>query len=381
MFKSVRSSLHQAQGRAIFEAARSDFLAGTIDRQTKASRAFTLLCRVILATPYVFALLGATLLVLDFPNLVTLFLGAICLGIAWVTRPRKDANTAPTLRRNDCPRTFALVDDICAAMDAPRIDGIHILPDMNAYMATFQGKDGQEKILGIGAPFWMALSHQERIATLGHEIAHLVNNDPARTGLAARAIQTLDAWHGFLYPPQYTDEYGNPVAPPGGLLSAIFLAVPTFFVEAVMLLMERALFAKSQRAEYIADATGALIGGSQAAVSSLKLTMRDDLVRKALLGLVHDGRAKTPVFQTMAAAATGAGPEALRAIDEEAAQTLLAVDNTHPPTLYRVKFLQAVGAFEAAIEASAYDWNAIDHELSDPFETAEAPVRRAFELH
>src|SRR5262249_53292064 len=48
---------------------------------------------------------------------------------------------------------------------------------------------------------WMALHPQERLALLGHEVAHGVNGDVIRGFLVGSALRALDEWIGFFRAP------------------------------------------------------------------------------------------------------------------------------------------------------------------------------------
>ncbi|MGL5009680.1 MAG: M48 family metallopeptidase, partial [Paracoccaceae bacterium] len=121
------------------------------------------------------------------PAILGIAFGALLIALGIFLLPRRPKLPDGLLRRADLPQSFAMLDEICAQLATPAITGIAIDTSFNAYVTEI----GRERILGFGVIMWAALNDDQRLAVLGHEVAHLVNGDPARRGLIARLIRTV----------------------------------------------------------------------------------------------------------------------------------------------------------------------------------------------
>ena len=135
-------------------------------------------------------------------NLVLLGIGVVVTAIGVVSRPRFLKPSEPPLTRIEAPEMYGLVDEIAAALHAPRIHSIWISSDWNA--GTFRFGIRQRTGLSIGLPLWASFGNDERVALLGHEVAHGVNGDTARSIVVANAFNTLVTWAYVLEPEDLT---------------------------------------------------------------------------------------------------------------------------------------------------------------------------------
>ena len=213
-------------------------------------------------------------------------------------------------------------------------------------------------VLWFGLPLWMALRPQERIAVLGHEIAHGVNGDPARSFIVASALRALGEWIGILRAP--LRHAGSLLELLGGYLIWP-LSIPFAGMQSLLVQL---LWLEMQRAEFFADYLGSAVSGTDAAVASLQklgssIYLDEVLVRHAystsqsgayILGLFRERLASLPAreWQRLAHLAQREGAR---------------LDTTHPATGHRIEFLRSHSIAEPAITADASQMDAIGAEL------------------
>jgi heat shock protein HtpX len=121
------------------------------------------------------------------------------VGLAWVLRPRiGKLPEKNVLTQEQAPKLHQVVNRIADSLGARPVDYILVLPDFNAFFgrAGWQGK----RILGLGLPLLSCLNDEERVALIGHELAHDVNGDSARTLFVQWAIDSLIGWYAIIWP-------------------------------------------------------------------------------------------------------------------------------------------------------------------------------------
>jgi len=112
-------------------------------------------------------------------------------------------------------------------------------------------------------------------------------------------------------------------------------------IETLALGYERLIYADSQRAEYLADLGATRIAGTPATRTMQGTLVLIPLAYDALSGLHLDGCHKTDLSRKMAAAISTPDAGAAAPLRSAAAQTLHRVDNSHPPTRFRIKVIEA----------------------------------------
>ena len=308
---------------------------------------------------------GLYLCLTGFPEIGPLVAGGLVLAAAIYLWPRARRNRRPTLTQTEAPVLFSLLDAITERQGGARIDGVHVTADFNAYAALYAPRT---QVIGIGAPLWLALDADQRLALLAHECAHFANNDPARSELTGQAMVTIDRWCSLFSPPELYDHATQTsyVVDDRGLTGQIVGALFGGATRSLSFVFERLIFVESQRAEYFADVMAAKIAGSHAMAAALKRTMLAPLAGTALKRTRYTGANEVPVFANMAKAVRNATPEEAEPILRTAMEQLLTVDQTHPPTRFRVEVVNAVVTQGASIDASEIDWTALNAELA-PF--------------
>ncbi len=364
------TELNKRFGEAIRDNVVKDIARNRTMGPSKIRRVATFFAISIMVTPYCVAGLGVAIVFFNLDSIPAIVIGTIILTTGYFLRTPKHQNSQKTLRRADVPTLFSLLDDIAKLLGAPEVDGVHVSSEFNAYMAEFGKK---ERVLGIGAPLWLALETPERLALLAHEVAHLINQDPARGRLAYGALGTLARWHDLTHPPAIVDHETNSsfYYEERGLLGQLFGLLFGGMIATIALGFEKLIFADSQRAEYLADVAAASVAGVTAEYASLKKLILSPMVEDALKLTYFDGSKDISLFENMASAVRI--PDADRAAElyAEATKSMHAVDSSHPPTRYRMEVVAAAGSSTPAIESDTVDWAAIDEELAPHFRREE----------
>ncbi|OAN79026.1 hypothetical protein A8B78_01330 [Jannaschia sp. EhC01] len=362
--------LNRAFGDGVRASALRDVQSGRLSGGGTAGIAARALSILIVLTPFSLLALSALLFWLALWSAWFLLWGGLILSAALYLWPRRTRNTLPTLTRADAPGLFNLLDQMCDILGAPGIDGVHVTPDFNAYLAVY-GKN--ERIVGIGGALWICLTPPQRLALLAHEVAHLANNDPARMHVTGRAMQTLAAWHDLFSPPAMIDSSTNTAYVSDGrsLFGQVVGAVFCAAVETLGWTLERLIFAQSQRAEYFADAQASTVAGVAAIRSLLHTLILAPLAFNALRDHHFDGASKVQVFELMAEALRAASPDQIAHHRAMAMGELISIDSTHPPFRFRIDLLDALGERPSSLSVKTIPWRQIENELANPIAAAD----------
>jgi Zn-dependent protease with chaperone function len=302
---------------------------------------------------------GVLLAVLAFPNPFAVFFGVVLVGAGFLMRPRfgkiPDENV---LTREEAPRLHARVEQVAELVATRPADVLEISEQFNASWAVLGLR--RRRVLTLGLPLLVALSPQEQVALIAHELAHARNGDASRGLLVGSAVRSL----GELY---YL------VAPGGGVVFAelTFLAramnILYWLVSRPILgllhLELHLLLRDTQRAEYYADALAARVAGTDATVGLLEKLLLEPTVRSVAQRLVHDRDSDADVFDEITRA-VAIVPERERERRRRVARLESArLDATHPPTGLRIRLLEDRPNQTAQLTLSPIEAAAIDQEL------------------
>ncbi len=284
-----------------------------------------------------FVILAAVVLVGGGLSVLSVVAAAVCLGIAWLLRPRlpRLSEDDRVLSREQLPATFGLLDDIAASLKTRRIDGVVLDARFNAAFTQIGWR--RRRIVFIGLPLLAVLEPQERVALLGHEVAHGANGDPRRTFLAGAAIDSLVTWYELLYPdelaPPEEGVVGLAALPANLMLLALAkLAYGTAYLVALLSWRE------SQRAEYLADHLAATVAGTPATIALFEKLHLTSTYERAVQGLaVNPDKDFVAEFQQRVAVVPDRERERMRRLARLEGARL---DATHPPTPDRVGALR-----------------------------------------
>jgi Zn-dependent protease with chaperone function len=246
--------------------------------------------------------LGAWLCALHFPGL-PLLPGLVLVAIAvqlW-PRARRITRHAAVLERSEAPALYELVGVVASAIRVP-MPHVVCLDDWFAADAGVHGLLRRRHLL-LGTPLWAALSPQQRVALLAHQLAHFANGDPRRGPLIGPIDSTLTKLALILTPGrartiralQDTAIIQAAIGSGGRGLGSTgdtvwiselvwmpIAAVLRGAVALLRLLLTALPLRDVQRAEYLADALAAQVAGSAATTQLLDLLVSAESVTTLL---------------------------------------------------------------------------------------------------
>ncbi len=347
--------LQRRRAATIFERARDDYQNGRLHEVRGLPAMLSLLSLIVLATPLIFVGLAVALLWSMGLTLGSIVLSALFLLVAgfllWTGRRQFGVVWTP----HDAPATFALIDAIRARTGAPVITGLVIDDDMNAFAL----RTGGQNYLGFGVPLWAMLTEDERTAVIAHECAHFVNGDCLRNGLTGRAFRVLQRWHHMVEP-----------ANDSGLEALVFQFPAAFMLELLAGWMLRLAFIESQRAEYLADAIAAEAVTAEAMSKLLRTQTLAPIWWRRHLEM-HGGTSPKghEMLKVLGSAVRDPHHPLRETLLEDMQSADHKLDASHPPTRYRLQFLQYVAARDADQSTIAADWDAIAREWDQMLRT------------
>ncbi|MDX8351764.1 M48 family metallopeptidase [Cognatiyoonia sp. IB215182] len=331
----------RAQGEQVFLDALRDYAGGTLDAKRHGLIGAQILSVLILATPFAVALCGVALILSTLPSWGGVFFGAVLIAAGYVLLPARYRVPKDALTRDKAPILFAQMDKVSDALSAPRISHVAVTEEFNAFVT----KTGGKTVLGIGGLLWEAASANEKRALVAHEIAHLVNNDPARGQVIRYALDTLARWEDLVAP----DWHGN-------VFADIALLPFRLLIAALEQALLRMMFLQSQRAEYLADALAAKVAGSDAIASLLNTSSLASILEtewNKIHGMADvSGRA---VLRRLVVCLTDMDAERRATLLAQNDQEKLSVDVTHPPNAYRRAFVDTIAPDEVTLSPSLFD--------------------------
>lgn len=302
---------------------------------------------------------GLWLCTVDFPG-PALIPGVILILLAFVMRPRfgRLPKYATVLTRDEAPTLYALVDRVAEAAAAPAPQVICLEEErFNAYSGAYGLR--RRRILGLGLPLWQALSSEQRVALLGHEIGHFVNGDVRRGPLVNSIFSALAALQSAL---TYSDGAAREAPIVRGLV-IVLMAIPRWLVLGARFGLTVLVARDGQRAEYRADELAADLGGSAAAIDLLDVLLVAETVDMLIK---RDARAGKPPAE-WAATAAGAVANArqdLEAVRERHQREAVSIFATHPPAGLRALLIEARAPRAAAVDLDEATAARIENELA-----------------
>jgi Zn-dependent protease with chaperone function len=262
------------------------------------------------------------------------------------------------LERSEAPALYALVDEVAAALATPSVDIIAVSDDYNASWAIVGLR--RRRVVTFGLPLVSALRPAELVALIAHELAHGRNGDVRRGLFVGSAVNGLGELYGLLAPSAYVRfadlEFLARIS--NGVLWLVSRPVRWLLVLELHLLLR-----DSQRAEYLADALGADVAGTDAAVALQEKLLLAPTVDSVVKRRMHGSNADGDLFDEIGAAVDGI-PERERERRRRVARLEDArLDATHPPTGLRIRLLEERPRRESRVASDAARRAAIDAEL------------------
>lgn len=236
--------------------------------------------------------------------------------------------------RHEAPELFGLIDAVSEELGAPRLEVLAFDEAINA--STLRIGLRRQLALVIGMPLWEALDPPQRVALLGHEVAHAVNGDVRRSAVVGSAIDVVAHWHLFTDPGSLHSASKRGVAE---TLAWFLMAVPHVVLEGLVRLQIRLTLDNQRRAEFAADRLAASVAGTRACVGLLDRLLFVPSVELAVKRAVQsDDSATWPAIRRRLDELPADEKERIRSAAFEAAVT---VDSSHPPTGHRIDALRA----------------------------------------
>jgi Zn-dependent protease with chaperone function len=362
-FSSIYTKLGNRLGQRLF----ADVSAATsLEPKTTTARLLAyVVAGAVHALTLGFATLGIWLVIAGWPDWLAVVVGALCLVVAWLVRPRPANLRGRVESRTDFPTLYDLMDRVAAALGAKPVRFLQVTSEFNAGFTRVGWR--LRPAIQLGTPQLVSLDPQERVALIGHELGHSVNGNPAFVFFIGSAVHSLASWYSVLYPVPPRRATRRPGIAFFGRLAHV-IAYPLALAVAqlprlVAVGLIHLIWQDGQRAEYLADELAAKAGGTAAAVGMLQksaLSMSyHDIVQSASLnrrtGIFDEMRART------AAMSEGGWGEVPSLRGEEGGFRL---DATHPPTGYRIRLLRSRIALRPEVLVSASDSVRIDAELA-----------------
>ncbi|MET9731692.1 M48 family metallopeptidase [Streptomyces sp. NPDC006458] len=293
--------------------------------------------------------------------------GALLLLIAWSLRPRlgRLPKDGIVLRRPDAPELFGLIDQVGQVVGTRGVDAVVVDADINA---SVNGLGPRRRMLTLGLPLWSALTPQQRIALLGHELGHFVGGDTRHGLVVGSAYRSLALWHHYFAPVEAT----------GWLQMLTNIAVIPFrlLVGGLLAVLDLLAVRATQRGEYLADSVAAKAASSEAAAGLMDRLLVSESVEINLRREVNARRMGGPARRRAQdagqglweelAARVGEIPESeyerRRRVGERRGHS---VDSTHPPTHLRRRRLLQGTPLPATVTADPEREARIAAELAD----------------
>ncbi|WP_285749258.1 M48 family metallopeptidase [Lentzea sp. NBRC 105346] len=311
---------------------------------------------------------GLVLVLQDFPSL-SIVPGVLLIAIAWTLRPRvgrAGTNEWAIITRDDAPALFTLIDRVAAATGAPQPHHVALDYEFNASAGIFGLRRKRQLVLGL--PLWGILRPQQRVALLGHEFGHFVNNDSAR-GLLTQSALTTPGAIAYLLTPAESLTGGPLTAVAEAVLRPIQRLLSRLFV-----LMQVGLIAVAsrdhQRAEYCADAMAVRLAGTEATVALMHYLMAGEQLLGAV-STVERGIHSNPktaknhpgVAPWRAAADQTRSQFDLPALLEKSIEEDASLWSEHPPSGLRARIVESWPHAEPSLVLTQEDSDKIDAEL------------------
>jgi len=275
--------------------------------------------------------------------------GVLLVALAVVLRPRlgRAAKGRGLLDAERYPETDALLREVAAVARTRVPDRLQIGTELNA-SATTVGL--RRRVVEVGAPLWVALSPQGRVALLAHEIGHFSGGDLRQLRYVNAAYTALEAWIDVFTPGHAVDMSAatwRGVSPNSQLWSVATWPVRALLVGYVRLI-DLCAAASGRRQEHDADLLSVAVAGTDGAVELLESTL-------AITGLettlnrtaVSPGR--PPLAPAVVAYMERYDARARAAARRRGEGDRSSVDDTHPPTTERLRLVESVPRTSAAV--------------------------------
>lgn len=283
------------------------------------------------------------------------------------------------------PTLYGFVNKIAQSLGAPKINHIVINSTFNAAYTVYGLR--RRPVLILGWPYLAVLTREEKVALLGHELAHAVNGDPSRGVFVGTAMHILQNLYKIIW---LVRNWGFSLVFWFGLfllVSALFVR-PLFSVNIwhslflivlgglvlslIPLLgvfgLRYFLWRERYRAEFRADRLAAQVAGSEAVATSLQKTSWAYAIAVAM-GINYRQLIKTKQYQDLIALLNKHIEEApakeIERIKRLEAKREQIIYDTHPTRAARLAALAANPITTPSVTFSEAEWTAFEREFAE----------------
>lgn len=187
--------------------------------------------------------------------------------------PRPDGRR---LRKEEAPALFEALERMRREMKGPRISGVFLIDEMNAYamsrpLAGFWFLFVRQHYIGLGVPLIQTLSEEEALAVVAHEYGH-ISGHPSRFDAFVYRLR----WRllELLQQARQWDDW-----PSRWLGRLLNWYIPKF---------DQLAFALCRASEYAADRAGSqLIGSTPAAQALMRLRVAENYIHRDFWPRIH----------------------------------------------------------------------------------------------
>jgi Zn-dependent protease with chaperone function len=315
-----------------------------------------------------FVLAAVLLVVRAWQNPFADVLAAMLLVTAWLMRPRFGETPEGTpVERDASPALRVLLDEVAAVLSEPAPEIVVITHEWNASFGVVGPR--RRHALTVGLPLLTALSPQERVALVAHELAHGRHGDSSRGLLVGTAVNGLVELYRLMLPSEgiFISRWGVPTRGAtawDSLHKAVFWLVsrPVYWL---LLLEAHLLLQDMRRAEYLADVVAAEVAGTDAAVALSETILLGPAFAAIVSRNVHAARSgDTSIFAELDAAVAAVTPRERERRRRIARLERSRLGDTHPPTALRIRLLEQRPRLEPSVTLTAERSAAIDDELA-----------------
>ena len=308
----------------------------------------------------VFFILKGTVFHRQVYELCFIFIGALLITIAYFLIPKFKYEAEEFLDKDRFKTIYNIVNQLSDRIGTRRVDEIVVDCEFNAsYTEPYFKK---KTILHIGLPLFYILNNDEKVALLAHELSHGANKDISNNKFIGIADGFIKKWYFLIQPTVSYKELGLAIIL-GPFL--IFLWPIRWILSKLILggwyLFNLLAWRGRQYDEYAADYMASRVSGSDAVINLLeKLHFSETFVNSVMSCAKYKYSNNVLVeFKNKIASV----PEMeIRRIKKLETEYLISVDASHPPTVFRIAFMNnkpCAGQFKLSEE----DANNIEKEL------------------
>ena len=234
------------------------------------------------------------------------------------------ASGAKKIEKQDHPKLFNVVEEMCIAAGMSKMPDIYIIDDM-ALNAFATGRSPDKSAIAITAGLLGKLNRDELQGVIAHEMSHIINRDVlfmTMLGVMVGSIVIISdmfirsLWFGG------GRRRSRNTSREGGQAQMVLMIVAIVFAILSPILAQVIFFAASRKREYLADANGALLTRYPEGLASAL-----EVIAHSSTELASVSKATAPMYIS----------------NPFRGKKLSALGSTHPPIESRVSILRSIG--------------------------------------